>query len=128
VLGSVEARDVFLGIVERTASVYGMDVHGYVVMPDHVHLLVGEPSKAPLSLAIQILKQRFSKTRTEEYVWEPRYYDFNVWSSEKRIEKLRYIHRNPVVRGLVAEPDGWKWSSFCGYRDGEDGVVRLVRG
>jgi putative transposase len=128
VLGSAEARDLFLGILERTASVYEMEVHGYVVMPEHVHLLVGEPEKAPLSLAIQILKQRFSKTRTEEYVWEPRYYDFNVRTPEKRIEKLRYIHRNPVVRGLVAEPEGWQWSSFRGYRDFEVGPVTLVRG
>jgi putative transposase len=105
-----------------------MGVHGYVVMPDHVHLLVGEPETAALSLAVQMLKQRFSRTRTEEYVWEPRYYDFNVRTEEKRIEKLRYMHRNPVKRGLVAEAGEWRWSSFRAYRYQEEGPVGLVRG
>jgi hypothetical protein len=40
------------------------------------------------------------------------YYDFNVPTHNKSVEKLRYIHRNPVRRGLVAKPEDWKWSSF----------------
>ena len=40
-----------------------------------------------------------------EHFWQPRYYDFNVWSSAKRTEKLKYIHRNPVARGLVERPE-----------------------
>jgi len=40
-----------------------------------------------------------------------RFYDFDVWSSRKRIENLNYMHRNPVKRGLVAEPGLWAWSS-----------------
>ena len=35
-----------------------------------------------------------------------------MWSDKKRIEKLRHVHRNPVKRGLVMEPEQWKWSSF----------------
>jgi len=54
------------------------------------------------------------------HVWLPRFYDFNVWSEEKRIEKLRYMHRNPVKRALVAEPDQWAWSSFRYYAYGEE--------
>ena len=46
-------------------------------------------------------------------VWQKRYYDFNVFSDHKRIEKLRYMHRNPVKRGLVEKPEDWKWSSYC---------------
>jgi putative transposase len=128
ILGSAEARDHLLRLLEGTRVRYGMGVHGYVVMPDHVHLLVAEPEKAALSLAVQILKQRFSRTRMEEYVWEPRYYDFNVRTEEKRIEKLRYLHRNPVKRGLVTEAGEWRWSSFRAYRDLEEGPVGLVRG
>lgn len=126
-LGEAEARDVFVDLLEKTRELYRMGVHGYVVMPDHVHLLVTEPDEAPLSLAVQILKQRFSKTRTEEHVWEPRYYDFNVRTDAMRIQKLRYIHRNPVKRGLVAEPDQWRWSSFRAYAYLDAGPVTVVR-
>jgi len=57
--------------------------------------------------------------------WKRRFYDFNVWSRRKRIEKLRYMHRNPVKRGLVTSPELWRWSSFRSYYYGERGVVAL---
>jgi putative transposase len=126
ILGTPESRDTFLAILERTRELYAMHIFGYVVMPTHVHLLVDEPAKAPLSLAMQILKQRFSKTRTEEYIWEPRYYDVNIRTDEKRIEKLKYIHRNPGKDGLVAEPDQWRWSSFRSYAYLEKGPVTIT--
>ena len=50
-------------------------------------------------------------------------HDFVVFSDKKRIEKLRYIHRNPVKRGLVLEPDQWAWSSYRHYAYGEAGLV-----
>jgi hypothetical protein len=57
--------------------------------------------------------------------WQARYYDFNVWSEAKRVEKLRYMHRNPVRRGLVTKPEDWKWSSFVHYATGVEGVVEI---
>jgi putative transposase len=59
------------------------------------------------------------------HIWQRRFYDFNVWSARKRIEKLRYMHRNPVQRGLVEEPEQWRWSSFRAYAYGETGPVRI---
>jgi len=56
---------------------------------------------------------------------QARFYDFNVWTEKKRIEKLRYIHRNPVARGLVESPEQWSWSSFRWYSSGEVGPVRI---
>jgi hypothetical protein len=46
-----------------------------------------------------------------------------VRSEEKKIEKLKYIHRNPVKRGLALEPDQWLWSSFRWYAHGERAPV-----
>jgi len=56
---------------------------------------------------------------------QKRFYDFNVCSTEKRIEKLRYMHRNPVKRGLAEKPEEWKWSSFRTYACGEEGLVKV---
>jgi hypothetical protein len=58
-------------------------------------------------------------------LWQARYYDFNVRSEAKRVEKLRYIHRNPVKRGLVGSPEDWAWSSFRHYLSGVEGVVEI---
>lgn len=60
-----------------------------------------------------------------EHVWQPRFYDFKVWSARKRVEKLLYMHRNPVERGLVQEPEQWRWSSFRSYAYDEPGAVRI---
>jgi hypothetical protein len=61
----------------------------------------------------------------QKHFWQARYYDFNVYTAKKRIEKLRYIHRNPVKRDLVEKPEDWEWSSFRHYATGEEGAVEI---
>jgi putative transposase len=116
-------------------------VWGYVVMPEHFHLLIGEPEKKNVSRAMQVLKQRVSrrcrrrkKSADQMMLWESlpprafwqrRYYDFNVFRERKHVEKLRYMHRNPVKRGLVESPELWAWSSFRAYWLGEEGPVKI---
>ncbi len=148
-------RDIFLQSLERIRCKYRLVVLGYVVMPEHVHLLLSEPQRMTLSTAIQALKLSFirrlegmydrgvggvprsrknsetwgtlvgkSRVRAKRF-WQARFYDFNVFTEEKRIEKLRYIHRNPVERGLVASPELWPWSSFRWYCFGDSGPVRI---
>ncbi len=94
-----------------------------------VHLLISEPERSNLAVALQMLKQMVSRklrvAPCSTPFWQPRYYDFNVWSERKRVEKLRYLHRNPVKRGLVAAPEDWIWSSFRHYVTGEDGMVEI---
>ena len=62
------------------------------------------------------------------HFWQARFHDFNVWSPKKHVEKLRYIHRNPVTRGLVGRADQWRWSSFRHYAYGEAGLVTVNAG
>jgi len=143
-LNSPKPKDTFLRILEETRQKYCFEVEGYVVMPEHVHLLLGEPKIGDLSKAILTLKQRtskallpkrkrrrknqmelFSQGVSERHFWQKRFYDFNVFSQHKRTEKLRYMHRNPVKRGLVASPEQWEWSSYRAYHDRENGVVKI---
>jgi putative transposase len=98
---------------------------GYVVMPEHAHLLVTEPTRSSLARAIQALKISVSRISRERPFWQARYYDFNLITDRKRLEKLRYIHRNPVARGLVFTPENWPWSSYRYYLTGEKGRVTL---
>jgi putative transposase len=124
-LGSPKARDLFESALERVRRRYGFIVAGYVVMPEHVHLLVSEPLEGTLAGVIQALKLSVARRRKERPFWQARYYDFNVHKEEKRVEKLRYMHRNPVVRGLVAKPEEWSWSSYRHYATGYDGTVEI---
>jgi putative transposase len=124
-LKSTAASELFQQSLEIMRIRYDFVVCGYVVMPEHVHLLVSEPKKAILSKAIQALKLSVSVQRRERPFWLSRYYDFPVHNEEKRIEKLRYMHRNPVKRGFVDKPEDWPWSSFRHYAIGEIGTVEI---
>jgi putative transposase len=57
--------------------------------------------------------------------WQTRYYDFNVFTQPKFVEKLQYIHRNPVERGLVEKPEDWPWSSFLHWQTGQPGRIEI---
>lgn len=127
-LATARARDLFERELERVRRWYGFYIGGYVVMPEHVHLLLSEPERAKLSTAIRMLKQLVSRKLRPPGLrcfWQVRYYDLPVWSERKRVEKLGYIHRNPVERGLVARPEDWRWSSFRQWATGCDGTVEV---
>jgi putative transposase len=93
-LGSGSARDVFEQTLERVRRWYDFYIVGYVVMPEHVHLLVSEPERSNLAVALQMLKQVSSRKLHDrggtKAFWQKRYYDFNVFSERKRVEKLRF--------------------------------------
>ena len=89
-LGTATQRSIFEQALERVRRWYGFYINGYVVMPEHVHLLVSEPERGELSTAIQIVKQIVSRrlgSGAGEPFWQRRYYDFNVWSTAKFVEK-----------------------------------------
>jgi putative transposase len=138
-------RDIFLECLERTRRRYGFRIYGYVVMEEHVHLLVSEPDLELLATAIQALKISMGRCANNDRIepegaphlpafgrcgsrgpfWQKRYYDHNVSTHESFVEKLRYIHRNPVKRGLVEKPEDWNWSSFRHYAMAEVGPVEI---
>jgi putative transposase len=124
-LSTVAAMELFEDALERVRLRYFFVVAGYVAMPEHVHLLVSEPKTVLLSKAIQALKLSVTMRNPERPFWQAHYYDFNVSAHDKFVEKLRYIHRNPVRRGLVARAEDWRWSSFRHYQTGTRGTVEI---
>ncbi len=121
------AKQTFEEILETIRKRHGFYIAGYVLMPEHVHLLLSEPKQIPLASMIRVLKGETSKRLKGMHVqfWQRRYYDFNVFTEDKRTEKLRYMHRNPVVRGLVKKPEDYPWSSFHHWSTGEEGRVEI---
>jgi putative transposase len=104
---TIVSRTTFESALERVRECYELCVYGYVVMPEHVHMLVSEPEHGTLAQAMQSLKQGVARRlalRAADPFWQGRYYDFNVWSERKFLEKIRYIHRNPVTRGWSLGP------------------------
>ena len=145
-LKTMRARNLFVQALGKIRDRYKFLLVGYVVMPNHVHLLISETSKATPSLVLKVLKQRTSRDLRRvrrpalagqlplAFVqgdgsllrfWQPRFYDFNVWSEKKVREKLEYMHANPVTRKLVNHPGEWPWSSWSFYAKGEAGLVPI---
>ena len=83
-----------------------MNVVGCVFMPEHLHLLVGEPEVGVLSEAMKMFKLPVTLRQERRLFWQKRYYDRNLCTHDDMVEVLRYMHRNPVKRGLVDEPGG----------------------
>lgn len=142
-LASARARDRFLKILNEVRKTQDFGLLGFVVMPEHIHLLISEPNKGTPSDAMAVLKQRVSRAlrgkkgkrharqgrlwdepemgRYQRF-WQRRFYDFNVWSVKKKNEKMNYMHFNPVKRGLVVSPKDWAWSSYPFYWNGATGL------
>jgi putative transposase len=144
---------IFESALERVRHTFGLQVYGYVVMPEHVHLLLSEAQRDTLADALKSLKQGVSRRLISdplkpksgngaliplkpkaglngppvplEHFWQKRYYDFNIRNYAQFVEKLRYIHRNPVKAGLCERPEDWQWSSFRHYATGAEGRVEI---
>jgi putative transposase len=142
---SAASRDLFLLCLEAMRRKFVVLVYGYVVMPEHVHLLMSEPKVKVLDDAMHWLKLTFSKrwkslrkqngfedgeelelTSPGEEVerkpekpsgrfWQKRGFDRNVRDAREFANVLDYIHRNPVKRELVKIPEEWTWSSYRHY-------------
>jgi putative transposase len=149
-LSTTGARDLFVQELARVRAEYRFKLLGYVVMLNHVHLLMSEPVKGTPSTVMQMLKQRASRKMRScggdpssgfeggsgafrlnedgqegKAFWQERFYDFNVYRSGKVKEKLNYMHANPVIRGLVQHPKDWPWSSWSFYFQDGQGLLPM---
>jgi len=107
-LRTQRARDVFLRILNDVRDRYDFALVGYVVMLEHIHLLISEPNVGDPSVVMKVLKQRVSRALRRRRkraakgqrgfweddalgryarFWQRRFYDFNVWSTRKKERK-----------------------------------------
>jgi len=145
-LKSARARDLFVRELARVRDEMRFHLFGYVVIPEHVHLLISEPPGSSPSAILQKLKRRVAfrlrkqtrRANTRQMrlpiedggeppraFWQARFYDFNVYTRGKQTEKLNYMHANPVNRGLVSHPKDWAWSSWKCYWGGGEGLISM---
>ena len=146
----------FVRRLERLRQEMKFLLIGWVLMPDHFHLLLKPEAAETTPLIVKGLKEqtatRILKTLREnpQYpwcqkmlarlrlpptvhdeshyrVWQRRFYPFNVYSEKKRLEKLNYMHHNPVKRGLVSSPGDWPWSSWRFYFLQDTSILAMDR-
>ncbi|MCZ7647134.1 MAG: transposase [Planctomycetota bacterium] len=139
-------KQIVLAHLDRWGWQERVGVVGYVVMPDHVHALLRPAEPGRLSPFMQLWKRESSRhihaflrlgggaapfgARVRDdagrvHCWNKRYYPFNVYSMKKAIQKLEYMHHNPVRQGLAEDPCAWAWSSARYWQQGIRPPVRM---
>jgi putative transposase len=129
----------------------GLHVHGYVIMPNHVHYLLSTEPGINLSDVMRDLKTHTSKDissllkddnnqgslwtvyRSADFdgkgnvhkVWQDGFHPIAVESEGFFLQKLQYIHENPVRKGFVEKPEHWKYSSARNYKDGDHSIIQI---
>ncbi len=149
-------RRYFVQRLDEVRQEFKFLLLGWVLMPDHFHLLLLPQPAETTPVILKGLKEqtatRILKTLQEnpQYpwcrkmqtrlrlpptvhdeshcrLWQRRFYPFEICSDEKRQEKLNYMHNNPVKRGLVSSPGDWPWSSWRFYFLQDASILRMDR-
>jgi putative transposase len=106
-------------------------VLGYVIMPDHFHLLINMPATGSISNFMRDLKRRtvydYSRMHGMKSgkFWQDRFNDVSIYSEEVLYTKLKYIHENPVRAGLAKSVLDWKYSSAAFYKNGQMNIIEI---
>ena len=119
-----EVAELMLATIFRYRDSGEFQVHEYVVMPDHIHLLLTLDDERPLSRAMQLIKGGSSHALRQNgislrTIWQQSYYDRRVHDINEFAELAQYVRENPVRRGLVDEAAKYPYSSAA-CREGLD--------
>jgi REP-associated tyrosine transposase len=126
-----QPKRIVLGVLNHLLDAMSAQCVGFVLMPDHVHALVGLSDSRDLTRFLHGWK-RMSSFRVRQWYaehapnyfdgfgpgdkfWQPKSYVFHVYNERKLREKLDYMHLNPVRAGLVQRAEQWPWSSARWY-------------
>jgi putative transposase len=121
---------VYLYWLRKGADKYGCDLHAYVLMTNHVHLLLTPHGKTSASGLMQSLGRRYVQYVNRIYkrsgtLWEGRFKASLVNAEEYLLLCYRYIELNPVRAGMVQDPGAYPWSSYRNHGLGErDELIR----
>jgi putative transposase len=124
-------------VIRRVRSAHPFTIHGWVVLPDHMHCVISLPDgEADFAMRIRLIKGGFSKTlpasewrssvreqRAERGIWQRRYWEHLIRDEADFIAHMDYVHINPVKHGLVERVADWPYSTF--HRLVDEGVYPL---
>jgi putative transposase len=118
----------YLGFLKEAADRYGCMVHAYVLMTNHVHLLVTPDGREGISRMMQSVGRRYVQLINHQYdrtgtLWEGRHKANLIDSEHYLLSCYRYIELNPVRAGMVESPADYRWSSYRTHAMGEENLI-----
>lgn len=125
-------REVYLGLLQRYARLYAVDVLGYCLMTNHVHLVLLPHQAASMAKLLREVHMRYSQYRHavesgSGHLWQGRYYSCAV-EPARLASTMRYVELNPVRAGLASDAAHYLWSSAAVHLGARDpwGVVTMT--
>lgn len=114
----------YLHWLRKGAEKYQCDIHSYVLMTNHVHLLITPQRPDSVSRLMQSLGRRYAQYvnriyRRSDSVWEGRFKASLIQVEDYLLTCYRYIELNPVRAGMVRDPGKYPWSSYRGHGLGQ---------
>ena len=111
---------ILLVTIEYFKLLLDYRLYGFCVMPDHLHLIIHPLGKYDFSYIMKMIKGSFSRktnkiSAKEGKIWQKGFYDEMITDSLRLIQKLEYLHNNPVKAGLVSSPEEYPYSSYNHY-------------
>ncbi len=141
-LNDDKIKQIFIDQLNSIRKEYEIKIYGYVIMPEHVHLVLHPPDNLELGKIIGYLKgltakaaldylrsrksdvleklQIVRESELQVAFWQKRCYDHNCRTSQTTREKIEYCHKNPVKEGLAQSQEDWRWSSYNWYMGAEN--------
>ena len=121
--------EAFRQAFRETRAKHFFTLHGMVVLPDHIHMLIRLPeNNSDCAVIVSSLKALFSRSlprgetispsrerKRERGIWQRRYWEHEIRNQEDLNAHIDYIHINPVKHGYVARMADWPYSSFYRY-------------
>jgi REP element-mobilizing transposase RayT len=132
---------------------YQFKLIGYVIMPDHIHLIIWPVGQSQVDdmmrdykkfTAVRLIRQAevegrkdwinaFKQAgqeteRSENKVWQDSYWDKNIYTERFLRQKINYIHRNPLRAKLVEKPEDYPYSSYRNYALNDESLIEMDRG
>lgn len=128
VFGRDEDFEFYLGCLMEACGAYEVAVHAYVLMPNHVHLLLTPARAAGISKVMQSVGGRYAQYVNSGYrrtgtVWGGRYRSTVIDAERYLLACMRYVELNPVRAGCVSRPSEYRWSSYRCNAEGEKNPV-----
>jgi len=140
-------RQIIIDSFKLIREEYNLKLIAYVIMPEHIHLVILPSDDTLIGGVIGNIKKAFARkihkllssnnsdlihkltvTRNGNKrfaLWQRRCYDHNCRSENSLWQKIDYCHNNPVKRGLVQTPEAWQWSSYRWYKGFKDVVLEM---
>lgn len=128
------AKELLIKSINDARTKHQFKLFAYVIMPEHVHLVLLPSDDTKLGLLIREIKSKMAREyfagdanqgQGRRVFWQKRCYDHNCRTSETVREKVTYCHNNPVRRGLAVEPADYEWSSYNWYQGMEEVTLRM---